>query len=205
MTTSPRPGARVAFAAAPAYRFRCGEHGGPLIGTPEFADGPGTGECTGVWQVDLSEMICPGGADGSDCQLTWQIIMTEAPPAPPVGRYPDPDPAAADWDAAYPPLTDEAACLLIRESLVDSEFLWLAIMLPPGGERAEVTVLDAVTSFQGNCWDDQHDGGAHRRDLVDANRLLGWIGRPDLRDDYADVHSLVSDDAPEPEHWENRP
>jgi hypothetical protein len=128
-----------------------------------------------------------------------------AAPQPPADRYPAPDPAAADWIPAYPPLSDETACLVMQEILVDTEFLYLTAVDPPSGERGEVTLVDAVTTFAGNCWDDQHDGGAHRQNLIDANRLLIWLGRPDLTDDYNDVQSLIGDDVPEPERWASRP
>ena len=62
-----------------------------------------------------------------------------------------------------------------------------------------------LEAFRGNCWDDQHDGGAHRQDLVDVNRLFGYLGAPEIRDDLDDVLALVADDASDEERWENRP
>ena len=131
------------------------------------------------------------------------------PPAP--DRYPEPAPDAGAgapflprfWDAAYPVLTDDTARLILHEILFDAGFMRSAIDCDdsPGG----VTVLDALRSFQGNCWDDQHEGGAHRQDLIDVNRLFGWLRRADLQDELGEVLALVADDAPDDVRWGARP
>lgn len=102
------------------------------------------------------------------------------------------DPAAGvtEWADAYPVLTDQAATALLADVMFDAGFLHHA-MLSADGDGAEVTVLEIVLGFIGNCWDDQHDGGAHRRDLINANRLLGWLGRDDMQDGLAEVLALV--------------
>lgn len=118
-------------------------------------------------------------------------------------RYPDPAPGATGWDDAFPALSDETAALILGEILFGHGFAQSAI--DSADNRLAVTLLDMLEAFRGNCWDDQHDGGAHRRDLIDVNRLLGYLGAPQIRDDLDEVLDLVSDDASDEERWENRP
>jgi len=82
--------------------------------------------------------------------------------------------------------------LLLDEILIRLGWLEQAISQPdlPSGIRA-VTVGDAVEAFRGNCWDDHHDGGEHKFDLLLARKVMLAIGYPeaevDSRESIADL------------------
>jgi hypothetical protein len=118
-------------------------------------------------------------------------------------RYPEPVPGAAGWDDAFPALCDETADMILHEILFEQGFAQSAIDC--ADNRLAVTLLDMLEAFRGNCWDDQHEGGAHRQDLIDVNRLFGYLDAPEIRDDLDDVLALVADDASDEERWDNRP
>ena len=62
---------------------------------------------------------------------------------------------------------------------------------------ANIRVVDVVVAHRDNLWDDQHDGGAHKDDLLEANRLLLWLGYAELCDDYRSWSTLPSDEETE--------
>jgi hypothetical protein len=115
-------------------------------------------------------------------------------PEPPADRYPEPAQGATTWDEAFPPLTGETAADILGEILFDAGFARLAI--ETADDRLAVTLADVLEAFRGNCWDDQHDGGAHRQDLIDVNRLVRYLGDPD-GDDLTEVLALPHDDTQE--------
>jgi hypothetical protein len=128
----------------------------------------------------------------ADAKLIAALAGTR--PEPPADRYPEPAPGAATWDEAFPPLTGETAAAILDEILFDAGFARLAI--ETADDRLAVTIADVLEAFRGNCWDDQHDGGAHRQDLIDVNRLVRYLGDPD-GDDLAEVLDLPGDDTQE--------
>lgn len=114
------------------------------------------------------------------------------------------------WDKAYPPLSDEEARQILDRILFGEGegggFMASAIDGVASGQAIlDVTVRDALEAFQGNCWDNQHDGGANKGDLIEVNRLFRWLGAPELCDDWEQVDALVPDDAPGEERWAARP
>lgn len=142
-----------------------------------------------------------GAEESADAKLT-AALAGQPLPEPAADRFPGPAPGAYSWAGAYPGLSVETAGQITCEILVEAGFMRAAIEC--ADNVAGVTVLDALLAFHGNCWDDQHEGGAHRQDLIDVNRLFGWLSRPDLQDDFDEVHALVGDDTPDEERWQAR-
>jgi hypothetical protein len=125
--------------------------------------------------------------------------QTAAPSAE--GRFPKvPSMAEAEaggltWESAFPALTDEVALGMISDIVADLG--WLMIEVRAADDPLGVEVRDALRAFQGGCWDDQHDGGAHKQDLIDVNRIWLWYG-PNaytLLDPLAEVLGLEDDEA----------
>lgn len=171
----------------------------------DLTEAEGAALATALGVVENVNEHLTAAETSADAKLT-AALAGEPPSELATDRYPE-QPAAGTWDA-YPPLSDETARLMLHEILFDAGFMLAAIDC--ADSPAGVTVLDALEAFRGNCWDDQHDGGAHRQDLIDVNRLFSWLGpiagpaTIALRDPFAEVHGLVSDDAPDDERWAQR-
>src|SRR5262252_2378864 len=70
--------------------------------------------------------------------------------------------------------------LLLDEILIRLGWLEQAISAPDWAAQIRaVTVGDAVEAFRGNCWDDHHDGGEHKFDLLLARKVMLAIGYPE--------------------------
>jgi hypothetical protein len=90
----------------------------------------------------------------------------------------------------------------ILEVLVDLEFLTSAMDCEDTPKQSlQVTVLGCLEDFQGNCFDDQHDGGAHREDLILVNRIYQWAGQTESQDNCASILELPEDEGEDSEEW----
>lgn len=102
----------------------------------------------------------------------------------------------------YPPFTEYEAQQAILEILVQQEFLVSEIEDADTPKDAlKVTVQDALEAFQGNCYDDQHDGGAHKEDLILVNRVYQWAGMSELQDNCESIQELPEDKDEDSEEW----
>jgi hypothetical protein len=155
--------------------------------------------------LDLAERVNDDLTEGeADLAMSLHDARAAWAATAPARDLVDAAPAAGatTWQTAFPALTDDAAEMILH-GILSGPAQAAAIAVQIADNPLQVTVAGMLDVFRGNCWDDQHDGGAHRQDLIDVNRLIIHLGGEP--DDLAEVLALVDDDMPEPERWEQRP